>query len=220
MWRDWALVTALVPVAVLEGVLRDDLEWRAMSVAVVVALVPMLPWRRMQPLLAVVAAFGTLTLVDVVSLVVGTYWEGLGTAVFVLLLPYALFRWGAGREAAIGLAVILVPVLLSAFDPMPVGDMIAGGLIVLFAAALGTCVRYQDKARTRGMDQVKLLERAQLARELHDTVAHHVSAIAIRAQAGRVVAASDPNAVSPGPQGTGRASTSSSRATSTGSGRR
>ena len=31
-----------------------------------------------------------------------------------------------------------------------------------------------------------------LARELHDTVAHHVSAIAIRAQAGRVVGATDP----------------------------
>ncbi|MFN2506646.1 MAG: sensor histidine kinase, partial [Acidimicrobiales bacterium] len=55
-------------------------------------------------------------------------------------------------------------------------------------------VRYQSKARARGMDQVKLLEREQLARELHDTVAHHVSAIAIRAQAGRVVASSDPAA--------------------------
>jgi signal transduction histidine kinase len=44
------------------------------------------------------------------------------------------------------------------------------------------------------MDQVKLLEREQLARELHDTVAHHVSAIAVRAQAGRVVAAADPDA--------------------------
>ena len=39
-----------------------------------------------------------------------------------------------------------------------------------------------------------LLEREQLARELHDTVAHHVSAIAIRAQAGRTVAATDPAA--------------------------
>ena len=31
-----------------------------------------------------------------------------------------------------------------------------------------------------------------MARELHDTVAHHVSAIAMRAQAGRVVAATHP----------------------------
>lgn len=32
-----------------------------------------------------------------------------------------------------------------------------------------------------------------LARELHDTVAHHVSAIAIRAQAGRALAATNPS---------------------------
>ena len=61
-------------------------------------------------------------------------------------------------------------------------------------AAVGVAVRYQDKEHHRGLDQVKLFEREQLARELHDTVAHHVSAIAIRAQAGRVVAASDPAA--------------------------
>ena len=44
------------------------------------------------------------------------------------------------------------------------------------------------------MDQVKVREREQLARELHDTVAHHVSAIAIQAQAGRTLAASQPGA--------------------------
>ena len=65
---------------------------------------------------------------------------------------------------------------------------------LLFPAALGAAVRYQTTARLRELDQVKLREREQLARELHDTVAHHVSAIAIRAQAGRVVAPSDPGA--------------------------
>jgi signal transduction histidine kinase len=39
-----------------------------------------------------------------------------------------------------------------------------------------------------------LQERAELARELHDTVAHHVSAIAIRAQAGRTLSGTDPKA--------------------------
>ncbi len=58
-----------------------------------------------------------------------------------------------------------------------------------FPAALGATVRYRAASRLRELDQVKLREREQLARELHDTVAHHVSAIAIRAQAGRVVAA-------------------------------
>jgi len=41
---------------------------------------------------------------------------------------------------------------------------------------------------------VRLAEREQLARELHDTVAHHVSAMVVRAQAGRIVAQRDPAA--------------------------
>ncbi len=194
VWRDWALVAALVPVAVLEGVLREDLVWRVASVVVACALLPTLLWRRTHPLAAVVVAFGLLAVVDAASLAAGVDWMGLDTTAFVVLLIYSLLRWASGRHAVIGLAVLSIPVLLSAFDPIPIGDVIAGGLFVLAVAAVGVAVRYQSKARSRGMDQVKLLEREQLARELHDTVAHHVSAIAIRAQAGRVVAASDPAA--------------------------
>ena len=40
--------------------------------------------------------------------------------------------------------------------------------------------------------RAKLREREQLARELHDTIAHHVSGIVTQAQAGRAVAASHP----------------------------
>jgi signal transduction histidine kinase len=194
VWRDWALVAAVVLAAVLEGMLRDDLVWRVLSVAVVVALAPTLLWRRTHPLAAVAVPFGTFATIQAVSLAVGVEWEGLNTGAFVLLLLYALSRWGSGRDVAVGLAVILIPVLLHAFGPEPIGDVLAGGLVVLLLTAVGASVRYQDKARARAVDQVKLLEREQLARELHDTVAHHVSAIAIRAQAGRVVASSDPAA--------------------------
>jgi signal transduction histidine kinase len=200
VWRDWALVSALVPVVVLEGAFREDLVWRALSMAVALALLPTLLWRRTHPLQSVVAAFGLLAVVDVASLILGDDWRGLDATVFVILLVYALFRWGSGRDAVIGLAILSIPLLLSAFDAqmhsdeIPLSEVAEGALFVLLVAAVGASVRYADKARRRGMDQVKLLEREQLARELHDTVAHHVSAIAIRAQAGRVVASTDPAA--------------------------
>ena len=66
-----------------------------------------------------------------------------------------------------------------------VGELAAGPLLLALPAALGAAVRYRASSRLREADQIRLREREQLARELHDTVAHHVSAIAIRAQAGR-----------------------------------
>ena len=75
-----------------------------------------------------------------------------------------------------------------------VADLIAGSAFFLLCGALGASVRYRTGSRLRERDQVRLREREQLARELHDTVAHHVSAIAIRAQAGRTLAATRPEA--------------------------
>jgi signal transduction histidine kinase len=193
VWRDWALVSALVPVVVLEGAFRDDLVWRVPSIAVALALLPTLLWRRTHPLQSVAAAFGLVAVVMIASLVFGADWRGLDANVFVILLVYALFRWGSGRDAAIGLAIVSIPVLLNTGE-IPLSEVAGGALFLLLVAAVGASVRYADKARRRGMDQMKLLEREQLARELHDTVAHHVSAIAIRAQAGRVVASTDPAA--------------------------
>lgn len=199
---DWALVAALAPIAVFEAATNPNLVWPLVSLVVTLALLPTLLWRRTHPLASLAVAFATITAVDVVSLAVGEEWEGLSTNVFVLLLLYSLFRWDSGRNAAIGLALTGIPLLFSIEDQQrhdgteafPASNVLLGGMVLLVAAAFGASVRYQDKARARGLDQMKLLEREQLARELHDTVAHHVSAIAIRAQAGRVVAAADPAA--------------------------
>ncbi|MGZ3145172.1 sensor histidine kinase [Lentzea chajnantorensis] len=191
LWWDWALVAVLLPVAVLEAVLRPDLSWRAGSVVLAVVLLPLLLVRRSKPLLAAGAAFGVAAVASLV------FWgePDLNTLVFLLLFPFALFRWGSGREAVVGLAVMLGKVGLSvALGFLGAGDAVAGSAVLAAACALGAAARYRGRARARELDQVKLLERERLARDLHDTVAHHVSAMAIRAQAGLATAATRPEA--------------------------
>ena len=195
LWWDWVLVAAVVVLATIETVVREDVVWRPVNFILIVAVAPMLLWRRTHPLAMVASAFSLLAVVELAALVIGVTWDGPNpTGVVVLLFPYALFRWGSGREATIGLAIVLATVMLGAASA-PVGEVLGGGLILLFTAALGAAFRYRSSARLGGRDQAKLREREQLARELHDTVAHHVSAIAIQAQAGRTVAESRPDAV-------------------------
>ena len=195
VWRDWVLVAVLVPTAVLEGVLREDVAWRPVALVLAVAVVVLLLWRRTSPLAVVAAAFGALAAVGVAAFFGADEPVGLYTTGCVLLLPYSLFRWGSGREAAIGLLIILVADVVGiAGDFTGVADALIASVFLLFPAALGASVRYRATSRLREFDQVKLREREQLARELHDTIAHHVSAIAIQAQAGRTVAHSQPDA--------------------------
>ena len=195
VWRDWVLVAVLVPTAVLEGILRDDVVWRPVALGLALGLVFPLLWRRTKPLAAVAVAFGALTVVEIAALFGADGPVGLDTTVFVILLFYSLFRWGSGREAVIGTAIILVTAVLGlTANYTGLVDAVFGMMFLLFPAALGASVRFRATARLRETEQIKLREREQLARELHDTIAHHVSAIVIRAQAGRVVAASHPEA--------------------------
>lgn len=88
---------------------------------------------------------------------------------------------------------MVVPLGLSAVTGDPLGDLLGGALVVLLSSAIGFAVRYSGELRAEEVAALRSRERAELARELHDTVAHHVSAIAVQAQAGRVVAATRPD---------------------------
>jgi signal transduction histidine kinase len=192
--RDWLLVAVVVVAATIETFARDELVWSGASVIVTVGIALLLPWRRVHPLLVVALAFGTVSAVETVALVRDVEWEGLNTAVFLLVLPYALTRWASGREVGAGLLVMSVPVVLTAVAGDPIGDIVGGAVVLLLACAVGFAVRYAGELRAEEIAGLRSREREELARELHDTVAHHVSAIAVRAQAGRVVAATRPEA--------------------------
>jgi len=185
-------VAVLGSIAALEGALRPDLPWRAVSVIVTVGLLPTLFWRRTRPLRMIAIVFAVTGLAP---LLIGGAPAETWTQVFVLLLVYALFRWGSGRAAVAGLAIMLGSVLLSILlGRLALADSVAAFAVMFAAIALGLALRYRAGARLRELDRVKLLEREQLARDLHDTVAHHISAMAIRAQAGLATATTHPDA--------------------------
>lgn len=193
VWRDWALLAVVTVSGVLEGVLREDLPLPGLSVVLTVGLAPLLLWRRTHPLAVVATAFGVVAVVDFGLIVSDAPALDMYTMVYLLLLPYSLFRWGSGREAVAGLAIILVPATMSlVVNWTGVADAVGGVAVLMSAFALGWAVRSQHGAQERRLEQVKSEERVLLARELHDTVAHHVSGIVVQAQAGRAVATSHP----------------------------
>jgi signal transduction histidine kinase len=189
-WRDWALAAAAATAVLVNGALRAGEAGNALWVILGVALLPTVLARRSHPW-AVVAI--TFPILGAVALMIGP--PTIDAIGYLLVLPYSLVRWGSGRQIVTGTTVMAVGVTGCALAADS-GFLEALGNHGVLAAvmALGAAFRYRARARMREIDQIKLLERERLARDLHDTVAHHVSAMAIRAQAGLATAGSEPDA--------------------------
>ena len=193
VWRDWALVAGFAISALLEGVLAPDVPWRPLATVLAIGLTPTLLWRRTHPLAMIVVGFGVVTAVQLVAVWFGRPEVGLASMLFFLILVYAVTRWGSGREVVIGLAVVMAVATTSIVTtPGTLGDVIGGYAVLLLAAGSGAILRYRTTANRRQREQIRSEERVGLARDLHDVVAHHVSAIAVQAQMGRTVGARDP----------------------------
>src|SRR5215212_6354963 len=169
--RDWALVAALVCWSLVEVVLRQaawtsaNLAPRPLLLLAMLAVLGPLLWRRTHPLVAVAVSFGALTIVDIVRILTGSQGGHLNSISAALILAYALFRWGSGREAASGLGVILLWLAITTVaDTTSLADTVAAYGFFLFAAALGAAIRYRTKIHIRDIDQAKAREREQLAR--------------------------------------------------------
>src|SRR4051794_23808982 len=143
--------------ALLEGVLRDDVAWRPFATIVAVGLAPVLLWRRTRPLACVVVAWGTAIALGLATLAGGAPNVGLDTMVFiVLVLVYALVRWGSGREIVIGLAVVLIAAVIGLVaDATGPADVIGGFGILAAAAAGGAAFRYRAESWRRALDQIR-----------------------------------------------------------------
>lgn len=193
---DHAFVAVVAVLAVAEVVLvNPDLDGRWLGLAAFLAWLPSLLVRRTMPLVTA----GTFVVVAAALGVVGWTTGGapadLGTAIVALLIPYSLVRWATGKDAVLGLALFAMVAATSLYtQDLPTGDRIGGISVIVAAVALGIAVRARSMLHTRQLDDVRRDERERLARDLHDTVAHHLTAIAISAQAGLAVAEREPGA--------------------------
>ncbi len=190
---DWLLVGVFAAAALVEGILRPDLAWRPLVVVLALALIPALLWRRSRPLLAAMIGWGVAGLLSVLQLTADTGDLGLFSMMVVLILLYSLVRWGSGREMVVGAAFVTVVVGVGMYaSSAGWAEAFGAGALLLMIVALAAVFRYRADLWTRQQREVRNQERVALARELHDTVAHHVSAIAVQAQAGGVVAGIQP----------------------------
>lgn len=192
--RDWAVSGILVVVAVVEATQRS-VPWKPLQLTFALLVILMFPWRRTHPFAVTMTALVAALAVALAGALTGRSDDGIYTAAIILIYPYSLLRWGSGRAAFFCVPLLLVLPWVGLIDgSVIVSEAAAGTVFLEFPAAIGASVRYRQASRERAIEQARLHEREQLARELHDTVAHHVSAIAIQAQAGKTVGANDPAA--------------------------
>ncbi len=199
--RSWIVVAVVLGAQCLVVVLDDAVPVLVIGLLLAVITAGVLRFRHLQPVATVAVVFGIAPVATGVAQLAGSdgsFMTSAAPAVFVA--AWALCRWASGREIVVGAAIIIV---------MSTGFAIVGqgsddpsdpffGVDVVFWLLLGAValvVRHRANSRRRAVADARMAEREQIARELHDTVAHHVSAIAIQAQAGQAVADVDPLAV-------------------------
>src|SRR5688572_543934 len=173
---------------------------RAPTAAAAAVMTSALAWRRRAPLATVAIAMAAITALALTA--------GLPNAVFLapagLLAVYSVAAHAEADRAVIGLALVLVGLSVGAIrtDDPAVTDLTAPAVLFTAAWFAGRTLRTRRlraaalEARTTALEREQpererataAAERARIARELHDIVAHRVTTIVIQAESGRATA--------------------------------
>lgn len=150
-----------------------------------------------RPLHVAVIAFGLSACGSVAGLLTG----GIPFLSLTELFALAVITVSTVRTAPVRAVIATAAVSLCVIVSMPLlrvpgidREVFASLSVVGWAGTMvvATAARELWQRRSARLAQTRNEERLELARELHDTVAHHVTAIVVAAQAGVVVAGSRP----------------------------
>jgi signal transduction histidine kinase len=147
--------------------------------------------RRRWPLATVLVVFGAAALQELLS----TPPDGIAGVTATLVASYSAAAYSQRRPAIVGLAAALALSL-----SWGVGDAVFAWVLIGGAWGAGRIVRRQNLlldalAREQAARERAAVadERARLARELHDVVAHGVSTMVVQAEAGESLLGHDPD---------------------------
>jgi signal transduction histidine kinase len=200
-WQDFVLAGGLTAVAVVEiwasgNSFRDRLLLTPLALVATGSLI----WRRRTPLVVLVVLAGALSLGSLVVPPSGD--DPITPAIAVAVALYSIGAHTEGIRAVLGAAAMLVVVLaIVATDP----DQATAGSYVFFLLvfgapwAAGRAIRHRrlserqlerravtaERGREERARRAVAEERARIARELHDVVAHAISVIVLQARGGR-----------------------------------
>ncbi|WP_329386858.1 histidine kinase [Streptomyces sp. NBC_01351] len=186
-----ALSLVLLALVTFEGVVlarRPSLPHATVWVSGILVCLSAAPWPAI-PLLTRAWFAAAVTWTATLVLIFGNHpivvWGGGEALALLVLLSQVLLRAPARTAAVLG------PLLGLGCMAVPVRDTDPGRFTLLFSvltvviSTYSLLLRLQSVQRVRDLHAVRTAERLELARELHDLVAHHVTGIVVEARAAR-----------------------------------